>query len=39
VKSLAGSDLEWPLGLAVSALRAPSAATRALVELLEKSLG
>jgi DNA-binding transcriptional LysR family regulator len=39
VKTLAGGDLEWPLGLAVSALRAPSAATRALIELLEKNLG
>jgi DNA-binding transcriptional LysR family regulator len=39
VRPVAGSDLEWPLGLAVSALRAPSAATRALIELLEKSIG
>lgn len=39
VRPLAGSDLEWPLGLAVSALRAPSAATRALIELIEKTIG
>jgi DNA-binding transcriptional LysR family regulator len=38
VRPLAGSDLQWPLGLAVSALRAPSAATRALLELIEKAL-
>jgi DNA-binding transcriptional LysR family regulator len=39
VRPLAGSDLEWPLGWAISAVRAPSAATRALVELIEKSIG
>jgi DNA-binding transcriptional LysR family regulator len=39
VRPLAGSDLDWPLGLAVSALQAPSAATRALIEVIEKSLG
>jgi DNA-binding transcriptional LysR family regulator len=39
VRPLAGSDLEWPLGLAVSALRAPSAAARALLELFEQSIG
>jgi DNA-binding transcriptional LysR family regulator len=39
VRPLAGSDLDWPLGLAVSALQAPSAATRALIEMIEKSFG
>lgn len=39
VRPLAGSDLDWPLGLAVSALRTPSAATRALIEMIEKSIG
>jgi DNA-binding transcriptional LysR family regulator len=39
VRPLAGSDLEWPLGLAVSALRPPSAAARALLELFQKSIG
>jgi DNA-binding transcriptional LysR family regulator len=39
VKPLAGSELEWPLGLAVPALRAPSAAARALLELFQNSLG
>jgi DNA-binding transcriptional LysR family regulator len=39
MRPLAGSDLDWPLGLAVSALRAPSAATRALIEMIEKSFG
>jgi DNA-binding transcriptional LysR family regulator len=39
VRPLAGSELEWPLGLAVPALRAPSAAARALLELFEHSIG
>ncbi|MEV6847393.1 LysR family transcriptional regulator [Actinoplanes sp. NPDC051411] len=38
VRPLAGSDLEWPLGVAVSSLQAPSAATRALLEMIEKSI-
>ena len=38
VRPLAGSDLDWPLGVAVSALRAPSAATRALIEMIEKAV-
>jgi DNA-binding transcriptional LysR family regulator len=38
VRPLGGSDLEWPLGVAVSALQAPSAATRALLEMIEKSI-
>jgi DNA-binding transcriptional LysR family regulator len=39
VRPLAGSELEWPLGLAVPALRTPSAAARALLELFQNSLG
>ena len=38
VRPLSDSDLEWPLGLAVSALRAPSAATRAMIEMLENAM-
>jgi DNA-binding transcriptional LysR family regulator len=34
VKRVTDADLEWPLGVAVSALRAPSAATRALLALI-----
>lgn len=34
LKRLTGADLDWPLGVAVSALRAPSAAARALLALI-----
>jgi DNA-binding transcriptional LysR family regulator len=37
VKRVTGADLEWPLGVAVSAVRAPSAATRALLALIGES--
>ena len=32
--TIGGADLEWPLGVAISALRAPSAAARALLALI-----
>ncbi|GAA2626982.1 LysR family transcriptional regulator [Paractinoplanes durhamensis] len=34
LKSVTGADLDWPLGVAVSAVRAPSAAARALLALI-----
>lgn len=39
VKHVAGADLDWPLGVAVSALRRPSAAARALVALIDEKVG
>ncbi|WP_250036253.1 LysR family transcriptional regulator [Paractinoplanes maris] len=39
LKSVADADLEWPLGLAVSALRRPSAAARALLALIDEKVG
>jgi DNA-binding transcriptional LysR family regulator len=38
VKSVTGPDLDWPLGLAIPAARAQSAAARALVALIEERL-
>lgn len=38
VLTVTGADLDWPLGVAVSAVRAPSAAARALLALIEDSL-
>ena len=39
LKAVSGADLEWPLGLAVSALRRPSAAARALLTLIDEKVG
>ncbi|WP_249997666.1 LysR family transcriptional regulator [Actinoplanes sp. M2I2] len=39
IKNVTGADLEWPLGLAVSALRRPSAAARALLALIDEKVG
>jgi DNA-binding transcriptional LysR family regulator len=39
LRSVSGADLDWPVGLATSALRAPSAAAQALVALIEQRLG
>jgi DNA-binding transcriptional LysR family regulator len=36
-KGVTGADLEWPLGVAVSALRVPSAAARALLALIAET--
>jgi hypothetical protein len=32
---VAGADLDWPLGIATSAVRAPSAAARALLAMVD----
>ena len=39
VKHLVDADLDWPLGVAVSALRRPSAAARALLALIDEKVG
>ncbi|GID32991.1 LysR family transcriptional regulator [Paractinoplanes brasiliensis] len=39
LKTVAGADLEWPLGVAVSAVRRPSAAARALLALIDEKVG
>jgi DNA-binding transcriptional LysR family regulator len=36
---VAGADLDWPLGVATSAVRAPSAAARALLALVDDHVG
>jgi DNA-binding transcriptional LysR family regulator len=36
--TVAGADLDWPLGVATSTVRAPSAAARALLELIDDHL-
>jgi DNA-binding transcriptional LysR family regulator len=38
VRTVTGANLDWPLGVAVSALRAPSAAARALLALIDEHL-
>jgi DNA-binding transcriptional LysR family regulator len=38
VRTVTGANLDWPLGVAVSALRAPSAAARALHALIDEHL-
>ncbi len=38
-RSVADADLEWPLGVGVSALRGPSAAARALLSLIDEMVG
>jgi len=38
VRPLAGADLDWPLGVATSAVRAPSAAARALLGMIDHYL-
>ena len=38
VKRVTGVDLQWPLGVATSAVRAPSAAARALIALIDESV-
>jgi len=37
LKRVSDAELEWPLGVAVSALRQPSAAARALLALIGES--
>jgi DNA-binding transcriptional LysR family regulator len=39
LKSVTGADLGWPLGVATSAVRAPSAAARALIALIDQNVG
>ncbi|MBU2670545.1 LysR family transcriptional regulator [Actinoplanes bogorensis] len=39
LKTVTGADLDWPIGVAVSALRRPSAAARALLSLLDEKVG
>jgi DNA-binding transcriptional LysR family regulator len=39
VKHLVDADLDWPLGVAVSSLRRPSAAARALLALIDEKVG
>ncbi|MCM4084988.1 LysR family transcriptional regulator [Paractinoplanes hotanensis] len=39
IKSVADADLEWPLGVAFSAVRRPSAAARALLTLIDEKVG
>jgi DNA-binding transcriptional LysR family regulator len=39
LKEVTGADLDWPLGVATSAGRRPSAAARALLELIDKTVG
>ncbi|WP_307873208.1 LysR family transcriptional regulator [Paractinoplanes ovalisporus] len=39
LKKVVGADLDWPLGVAVSAVRRPSAAARALLALIDEKVG
>jgi DNA-binding transcriptional LysR family regulator len=39
LKEVTGADLDWPLGVATAAARRPSAAARALLELIDKTVG
>ncbi|WP_127504070.1 LysR family transcriptional regulator [Actinoplanes solisilvae] len=39
VKDIADAELDWPVGVAVPALRRPSAATRALLALIDGKVG
>ena len=39
LKEVTRADLDWPLGVATSAARRPSAAARALLELIDKTVG
>ncbi|MET0418109.1 MAG: LysR family transcriptional regulator [Actinoplanes sp.] len=39
LKEVTDADLDWPLGVATSAARRPSAAARALLELIDKMVG
>jgi hypothetical protein len=36
--TVAGADLDWPLGVATSTVRPPGAAARALLELIDDHL-
>lgn len=38
VRTVTGADLAWPLGVATSAVRAPSAAARALLDLIDSAV-
>ncbi|MGK5684764.1 LysR family transcriptional regulator [Actinoplanes sp. URMC 104] len=39
IRHVTGADLEWPLGIAVSSVRTPSAAARALLALIDEKVG
>ena len=38
LRTVSDADLQWPLGVATSAVRAPSAATRALLALIDTAV-